>query len=46
VGTDVLSKLGSDRANVQQGVFIYELHHPSIKAPDSSSIATSVTQDF
>jgi ribonuclease HI len=39
VGADVLSKLGSDRANVPPGVFIHELHHPSIKAPDSSSIA-------
>jgi hypothetical protein len=39
VGADVLSKLGSDRANIPPGVFIHELHHPSIKAPDSSSIA-------
>jgi hypothetical protein len=39
VGVDVLSKLGSDRANIPPGVFIHELHHPSIKAPDSSSIA-------
>jgi ribonuclease HI len=38
VGTDVLSKLGSDRANVPPEVFIHELHHPSIRAPDSSSI--------
>jgi hypothetical protein len=38
VGADVLSKLGSNRANVPPGVFIHELHHPSIKAPDSSSI--------
>jgi hypothetical protein len=38
VGVDMLSKLGSDRANVPLGVFIHELHHPSIKAPDSSSI--------
>jgi hypothetical protein len=38
VGTDVLSKLGSDHANVPPGVFIHELHHPSIRAPDSSSI--------
>jgi hypothetical protein len=41
VGVDVLSKLGSDRANVPPGVFVHELHHPSIKAPDSSSIAQS-----
>jgi hypothetical protein len=39
VGVDVLSKLGSDRANIPLGVFIHELHHPSIKAPDSCSIA-------
>jgi hypothetical protein len=35
----VLSKLGSDRANVPPGVFVHKLHHPSIKAPDSGSIA-------
>jgi ribonuclease HI len=29
VGADVLSKLGSDRANVPPGVFVHELHHPS-----------------
>jgi hypothetical protein len=39
VGADVLSKLGFDRANIPPGVFIHELHHLSIKAPDSSSIA-------
>jgi hypothetical protein len=39
VGADVLSKLGSDRANIPSGVFVHELHHPSIRAPDSSSIA-------
>jgi ribonuclease HI len=39
VGANVLSKLGSDRANVLSGVFVHELHHPSIRAPDSSSIA-------
>jgi ribonuclease HI len=33
VGADVPSKLGSDRANVPPGVFVHELHHPSIKAP-------------
>jgi hypothetical protein len=38
VGADMLSKLGSDRANVPPGVFIHELHHLSIKAPDSSCI--------
>jgi hypothetical protein len=39
VGVDVLSKLGSDRANIPPGVFVHELHHSSIWAPDSSSIA-------
>jgi ribonuclease HI len=39
VGADVLSKLGSDRTNIPTGVFVHELHHPSIKAPDSSFIA-------
>jgi hypothetical protein len=38
---DVLSKLGSDQANIPSGVFIHELHHPSIKTPDQSTI----TQD-
>jgi ribonuclease HI len=38
VGAAVLSKLGFDRANVPQGVFIHELHHPYIRALDSSSI--------
>jgi hypothetical protein len=28
VGEDVLSKLGSDRANFPPGVFVHELHHP------------------
>jgi ribonuclease HI len=36
VRADVLSKLGSDRANVPPKVFVHELHHPSVKAPDSS----------
>jgi hypothetical protein len=38
VGANVLSKLDLDRANVPLGVFIHELHHPSIRASDSSSI--------
>jgi hypothetical protein len=33
VGTDVLSKLGSCRGNITA-----PFHHPSIRAPDSSSI--------
>jgi ribonuclease HI len=39
VGADVLSKLGADRTSVPSEVIIHELHHPSIKTPDSSSIA-------
>jgi hypothetical protein len=39
VGANVLSKQGSDQATVPPGVFVHELHHPSIRAPDSSSIA-------
>ena len=31
VGADVLSKLGSTRAAVPPRVFVYELHHPSVK---------------
>jgi ribonuclease HI len=33
VATDVLSKLGSTRAQVSAGVFIHELHAPSIPEP-------------
>jgi hypothetical protein len=39
VGADVLLKLGSDLANVPPGVFVHELHQPSIKLPDQSTIA-------
>ena len=31
MGADVLSKLGSTRAAVPAGVFVHELHHPSVK---------------
>jgi hypothetical protein len=44
VGIDVLSKLGSDRANFPPDVFIHELHHPSIKTPDPSTIAQGPTE--
>jgi hypothetical protein len=33
VATDVLSKLGSTRAQVPAGVFVHELHEPSIPEP-------------
>jgi hypothetical protein len=38
MGADVLSKLRSNRANILPGVFVHELHHPSIKLPDQSTI--------
>jgi hypothetical protein len=44
VGADVLSKLGSDRANVPLEVFIHELRHPSIRALDSSFIAQGLKE--
>jgi ribonuclease HI len=31
VGADVLSKLGSTRTAILPGVFVHELHHPSVK---------------
>jgi hypothetical protein len=33
VAADVLSKLGSTRAKVPAGVFVHELHTPSIPEP-------------
>jgi hypothetical protein len=44
VGADVLSKLGSDRANVSLGVLVHELHHPSINIPDQSTIVQGPTE--
>jgi ribonuclease HI len=44
VGVDVLLKLSSDRANVRPEVFVHELHHPSIKRPDPSTIAQGSTE--
>jgi ribonuclease HI len=35
MGVDMLSKLGFDRAQVSSRVFDHELHHPSIRQPDS-----------
>ena len=45
VGADVLSKLGSTRAAIPPGVFVHELHHPSVKvqrqqATDTKAPAT------
>ncbi|XP_039841014.1 uncharacterized protein LOC120700874 [Panicum virgatum] len=33
VAADVLSKLGSDRAEVPPGIFVHELHHPQSILP-------------
>ena len=38
VGADVLSKLGSARAVVPPGVFVHELHHPSVKVQSQQAI--------
>jgi hypothetical protein len=46
VSTDMLSKLGSDRANVPPGIFVHELYHPSIRALDSSSIAQGPKEPY
>ena len=45
VGADILSKLASTRAAVPPGVFVHELHHPSVKiqiqqATDTEAPAT------
>jgi hypothetical protein len=39
VAADVLSKLGSTRAQVPAGVFVHELHAPSIPAPPTTDPA-------
>jgi hypothetical protein len=38
VAADVLSKLGSTRAQVPAGVFVHELHAPSIPEPAPTTI--------
>jgi hypothetical protein len=38
VAVDVLSKLGSTRAQVPAGVFVHELHAPSIPEPAPTTI--------
>ena len=40
VGADVLSKLGSTRAAVPLGVFVHELHHPSVKVQSQQATDT------
>ena len=44
VAADVLSKLGSDRAEVPPGIFVHELHHPSIITSTPMNI-NSVSQE-
>jgi hypothetical protein len=41
VAADVLSKLGSTRAQVPAGVFIHELHAPSIPVPVPTTTDTA-----
>ena len=43
VGADVLSKLGSTRAAVPPGVFVHELHHPSVKVQSQQVIDTETS---
>ena len=43
VGADVLSKLGSTRAAVPPGVFIYEQHHPSVKVQNQQDTDAEAT---
>ena len=43
VGADVLSKLGSTRAAVPPGVFVHELHHPSVKVQSQQVTDTEVS---
>jgi ribonuclease HI len=44
VAADVLSKLGSTRAQVPVGVFVHELHTPSIPEPVPSTIDPAPSQ--
>ena len=40
---DVLSKLGSTLARVPPGVFVHELHHPSVKIQNQQTTDTEVS---
>jgi hypothetical protein len=44
VAADVLSKLGSTRAQVPAGVFVHELHAPSIPEPAPATTDTAPSQ--
>ena len=41
VAADVLSKLGSDRAEIPPGIFVHELHHPSINTSTPMEVDTT-----
>ena len=41
VAANVLSKLGSDRAEVPPGIFVHELHHPSINTSTPMEVDTA-----
>ena len=43
MGADVLSKLGSTRAAIPPGVFVHELHHPSVKVQSQQVTDTEVS---
>ena len=43
MGVDVLSKLGSTRAAVPPGVFVHELHHPSVKKQSQQATDTEAS---
>ena len=43
MGADVLSKLGSTRAAVPPGVFVHELHHPSVKVQNKQVTDTETS---
>ena len=40
VGADILSKLGSTQAAIPPGVFVHELHHPSVKIQSQQATDT------
>jgi hypothetical protein len=44
VATDILSKLGSTRAQVPAGVFVHELHAPSIPEPTPATTDPASSQ--
>ena len=46
VGADVLSKLGSTRAAIPSGVFVHELHLPSVKVPSQQVADTEALAIF